>query len=87
LVAILRSNLGGGQNQPKVWLTYMPWGEVTHTFVAERGVVGGAMVAFFAHQGGNVFTTKRDEVVSWLTSFGLNRREAQEIVARVGTAP
>src|SRR5216110_3139550 len=87
LVAILRSHLGGGQNPPKVWLTYTARGDVIHTFVAERGVVGGATVPFFALQGGNVFTDKQDQVVDFLTSFGLTQPEAQEVVARVGTAP
>src|SRR4051794_31653080 len=44
LVAILRSNLTGGKQQPKVWLSYTPRGAATHTFTARRGVIGGATV-------------------------------------------
>ena len=48
LLQILRSNLGGGPRQPRVWLTFNPHGRLSHTFTAERGLVGGATVPFFA---------------------------------------
>src|SRR4051794_28489870 len=35
LVAILQSNLGGGKNQPRAWLTYTRQGDLTHTFLGE----------------------------------------------------
>src|SRR5437879_1328503 len=44
LLAILRSHLGGSQDQPRVWLTLVPGGAVTHTFAADRGLIGGARV-------------------------------------------
>jgi hypothetical protein len=87
LVAILRSNLGGSRDQPKGWLTYTPRGDVTHTFIAERGLVGGAAVPSFALYEGRVFTGKEAEVLSFLESFGLSRAESGEIVAAVGTSP
>jgi hypothetical protein len=87
LVAILRSNLGDGVDHPRVWLSYSPSGAVTHTFIAERGVVGGAKVPYFALHERKVFTGKQDEVIAFLLTFGLTRGEAEEIVAAVGTAP
>lgn len=86
LVEMLRSNLNGGRQQPKVWLTYTSRGNITHTFIAERGMLGGATVPFFALYQGSVFAGKREEVVEFLASFGLNRNEAQEILAAVGIA-
>lgn len=87
LVTILRANLGGGREHPKVWLTYTPRGGVTHTFVAERGVVGGAPIPFFALHEGKVFTGKEEEVAAFLMSFGIGRADAQAILAAVGSAP
>jgi hypothetical protein len=87
LVSILRANLSGGRNQPRAWLAFTPRGDPTHTFAQERGVVGGARVPFFALHEDRVFTGKRDEVVSFLMSFGLTRREAEEVISTVGTAP
>jgi hypothetical protein len=87
LVAILRSNLAGGRNPPRVWLTFTPQGEVTHTLTAELGVIGGETVPFFALQENRVFTAKKDEVIGFLTSFGLTRNDAVAVVAAVGTAP
>jgi hypothetical protein len=87
LVEILRSNLSGGRDQPKVWLSYTPRGKISHTFLAERGMIGGATVPFFALHEGSVSAGKADEVVRFLESFGLNRAEAQEILTAIGTAP
>jgi len=87
LVAILRGNLAGGRNPPRVWLTYTQRGEVTHTFTPERGVLGGETVPFFALQEDRVFSAKKDEVVGFLTSFGLTRDDAEAVVTAVGTAP
>jgi hypothetical protein len=87
LEAILRSNLGDGPKQPKVWLTYTPRGDLTPTSLAERGVVGGARVPFFALRKGLAFTGKPDEVLAFLGSFGLTRSEAEEVLSAVGTAP
>jgi hypothetical protein len=87
LLAMLRANLSGGRDQPKAWLTYTPRGEVAHTFSAERGVVGGATIPFFALHEGRVFTGKVEEIIAFLASFGLNRAEAQEVIEVIGTAP
>ncbi len=87
LVAMLQSNLIGGKEGPRVWLTYGPRGEVTPTFLADRGLIGGELVPFFALQEDKVFTGKIDQVVRFLHSFGLTHTEAEEVLAAVGTAP
>lgn len=87
LVAILRSNLAGGRNPPRAWLTYTQKGELAHTFMPELGVLGGETVPFFALQEDRVFSAKKDEVVGFLTSFGLERNDAEAVVAAIGTAP
>jgi hypothetical protein len=87
LVAILRSNLGGGRDQPRAWLTFDSRGNVTHTFVPERGLIGGAPVPFFALIESRVFTAKQPLVIDFLTTFHLTRAEAEDVIRSVGTAP
>ena len=87
LIAILQSNLGGGRNQPRVWLAFDSHGSLTHTFIAERGVLGGDVVPFFALQEKRIFTPKSSEVVSYLSTFGLTPAEAEDVVRSVGTVP
>ena len=62
-------------------------GEVTHTFDAQRGVLGGASVPFFALHEDRVFAGKEAQVIEFLANFGLSRGEAEEVVASVGTGP
>lgn len=87
LVGILRSNLSGGRNQPRVWLCLSQLGNVTHTFVAERGIVGGETVPFAALNDHHIFTPKVDEVRSLLKNFGLSSKNVERVVAEVGTSP
>lgn len=87
LISILRSNLSGGRNQPRVWLTLDNLGNVTHTFVPERGVIGGQTIPFGAVHGEKIFTAKQDSVVAILESFGLDRQAADRLIAEVGTNP
>ena len=88
LIAILRSNLNGGPNQPRVWLCRDSLGNVTHTFVAERGLAGGATVPFFAVHQGKVFRPESDSVLNYLRqSFGLTEDQAWEVLHTVGVAP
>jgi hypothetical protein len=87
LIAILRSNSSGGRKQPRAGLRPDSVGNVTHTFDQERGVVGGRVVPFAATHGDKVFTPKRDEVLSFLRSFHLDRRQAERVLSAVGTAP
>jgi hypothetical protein len=87
LVAILRSNLAGGKQQPKAWLAFDPRGALTHTFTAERGVIGGAPVPFFALHENHIFTPKVGEVIDFVMRFGLTRSDAEDIVRSVGATP
>jgi hypothetical protein len=87
LISILRAGLSGGKNQPRVWLCRDQLGNVTHTFIPERGEVGGELVPFWAVQEDKVFTPKRDLVLSFLESFRLSRQDAEKVVSEVGTVP
>jgi hypothetical protein len=78
LIEILQTNTQGGpiQNQPKVWLTFSPRGEVSYTQLAERGLIGsGATVPFYGFD-----PRKRPQVLTFLQSFGLTREEAEEVM-------
>ncbi len=86
LISILRSNISGGKNQPRAWLCLDQLGNVTHTFIPERGEIGGQLVPFWAVHEDKVFTPKRDSVLSFVESLGLNRLEAEKVVSEVGTA-
>jgi len=87
LLNILQSGLKDRNEAPRVWLTFTSRGEVSHTFIAARGIVGGAAVPFFAFHGNRIFTPKEAEVGRFLAEFGLNQGEVREILTAVGTAP
>lgn len=87
LVSMLWSNMSGGPNQPRVWLCLDNLGNVTYTFVPERGLIGGHVPPASAMWEGKIFTPKRDEVSTFVESFGLSRKEAEQVVRKVGTAP
>lgn len=81
LYAILMNNSPGGRNQPQVWLTRNSLGDVTYTFLPERGGLGGATVPYWALDGhGKVRPEKKEEVIAFLSSFGLNREEAEDVI-------
>ncbi len=87
LVQILKANMSGGKNQPSVWLGRDSLGNVVHTFIAERGRVGGATIPFFALHDNRIFAPKLKEVLAFLSTFGLSKRDAKQVVETVGTAP
>jgi len=87
LVQILKANMSGGKNQPRVWLRRDSLGNVVHTFIAERGSVGGATIPFFALYDNRVFTPKLAEVLTFLSTFGLSARDAKQVATAVGSAP
>lgn len=87
LLRILRSNMLGGKNQPRVWLTRDSLGNVVHTFAPERGLIGGGTVPFLVLHDDRIFGPKRGEVVDFLRTFGLSKDDANTIVAGVGVAP
>jgi hypothetical protein len=88
LVAILASNRAGGANQPRAWLRLDQLGNITHTFIPERGVIGGGIVPFNAlHDFERIFKPKVGEVTRFLEHFGLSAQEIERVLAAVGTAP
>jgi hypothetical protein len=87
LVSILRANLGGETNQPRVWLTLDSRGRVAHTFIADRGIIGGESVPFFALLEDRVFAAKENQVLDFLMSLKLTRAEAEDVIRSVGMAP
>ncbi len=87
LVQILKANMSGGKNQPRVWLGRDSLGNVVHTFIAERGSVGGATIPCSALHDNRVFTPRLDEVLSFLLTFGLSECDAKQVATAIGTAP
>ncbi len=86
LVSILQSNQAGGRTHPKVWMQPDSLGGVTHAFEDWGDSVGGQVVPVLALRGEKISGPKRDEVLALLGSFGVDRAEAEKLVARVGTA-
>jgi len=87
LVSILRRNMAGGGNQPRVWLTRDSLGNVTYTFSREDGLLGGDTIPFFALHRSKIFRPKKTEVIRFLESFNLRPRDGELIVERIGLAP
>lgn len=87
ILLILRSNMAGGKYQPRAWLCRDTLGNVTHTLVPERGIVGGQIVPSSAIWEGKVAKAKKDAVVAFVESFGLTHAEAEAVVSEVGTSP
>lgn len=86
LVQILKSNSSGGRTQPRVWLGQDSLGNVVHTFVPERGKVGGATVPFFALHNNRLFSPNVADISEFLLSFGLSKEDARQVIATVGTS-
>ena len=86
LVQILKCNVSGGKTQPRVWLKRDSLGNVVHTFIAERGSVGGASIPFSVLHDNRIFTPKLDEVLEFLSTFGLSKSDAKRVAQSVGTA-
>jgi hypothetical protein len=90
LVDLLQTNLrNGDEPPPRVWLTFKPLGELTHTFNAGLKVAGkGTPAPFFAVLKNKVYAPDKPKVVEYLkTSFGLTQDEAEDVIQAVGTAP
>ncbi len=82
LTSILRS----GQNQPRVWLCRDQIGNLTYTFIPERGLIGGQPIPFPALKIDKVIATKKDAVIAFLEGFNLSPEEAKKVISKVGVA-
>jgi hypothetical protein len=89
LIRLLMTNPSlDGPKDPRVWLCRSQLGNVTHTFAAERGQVGGSHVPFAAFwDGARIRAEKRDEVAAYLLTFGLTPAEAEDVIRAVGVEP
>jgi hypothetical protein len=89
LIRLLMTNPSPeGPKDPHVWLCRGQSGIVTHTFARERGMVGGAPVPFAAFWGSDgIQAHKRDEVATYLLTFGLTPEEAEDVIRAVGVSP
>ncbi len=87
LVQILRSNMTGGKNQPRVWLSRDSLGNAIHTFIADRGRVGGATIPFSALRENRIFKPNLNDVLTFLSTFGLSQSDAEHVARTVGTSP
>jgi hypothetical protein len=86
LKLMLHSYSPEGKFQPRAWLCLTPLGNVTHTFVQERGVIGGATVPFAALWNDKIHKPKKTEVTTFLESFGLSKQEAERLIQEIGTS-
>jgi len=88
LMYILLNNSFLGRDQPRVWLCLDVGDGVTHTLRPYQGLVGGATVPYQARNlSRRIFEDKKEEVISFLASFGLTRDEAEDVIRAVGTTP
>jgi len=88
LFGILLWNPSSEREDPVVWLCRGANGEITYTFSPRRGMIGGRLIPFLAHQrGGRIDAEKRDEVAEFLLSFGLTPEEAEDVIQAVGVSP
>src|SRR5205823_3542793 len=87
LLSILMTDTPGGRNQPRVWIRPNTLGNLTYTFAPERGVLGGALVPFGTlYVFEKILLDRKEEVIGFLSSFGLTREEAEDVIRSVGTA-
>lgn len=85
LVKILRRN-NGDSDDLRVWLTFNGHGEVAATLHEERGLMGGVAIPCRALDGARIFEPAKDDVIQFLTNFGLDVAQAQHVVNSVGVA-
>lgn len=88
LLAMLDANLVPDRPLRQAWITFAheSW-RLAHTFTADRGIVGGATVPFSAVRDNKVLDSKKQEVIEFLTSFGLSAADAEDVLHDVGTVP
>ena len=84
---LLMLQTGPNDREPRIWLRRDHLGNVTHTFIEKRGMVGGAVPPGLAVEGDRIFSGKRDAVQAFIRSFGLTDRDADRIIRHIGVAP
>jgi hypothetical protein len=86
LIEILRTSLSGGKDQPCVWLTYNRRGDLSYTYMQDRGLIGnGARVPFWVLHENRIMPDKRFKVLAFLEELGLTSEEAEEVMEAVRT--
>jgi len=84
LISILNKNMSDGILHPRSWLYISPLGNIAHTSIPDRGMIGGQFVPYWALYGNKILASKRDEVATFLTSFRLIHEEAEKVMSKVG---
>ena len=76
-----------GKLSPRVWLRRDNLGNVTYTFVQDRGLIGGATVPHPLTLDDllRVRLAEKDAVIKFLGNFGLSPQDAEEVIQAVGT--
>jgi len=70
-----------------VWLRPGPQGSLTYTYVEGYSMTGGDPAPTGALFGEKIFSPKRNAVLRFIKSFGLNDADAHEVVHTIGVAP
>jgi hypothetical protein len=86
LMGMLRHDSFLGRDQPRVWLCLDAADNVTYTFRPYQGLIGGVTIPYEARPRfrRGIFEDKKEEVISFLASFGLTRDEAEGVIRRYG---
>ena len=87
LLRILKQNQSGGKKQPRVWLALDTADNVIHTFIENRGIIGGETIPPQVLHENKIFTPKIPIVTEFLQSFGLSLTQAKKIIKKVGASP
>jgi hypothetical protein len=86
LIALLGTNRIGGRLRPNGWLRLNRRGDVVYSLEPGPGYRGGQTIPFHAlYRGKHILEPFKDEVVSFLESFGLDRSQANDVISAVGT--
>src|SRR5262249_13213543 len=87
LEAVLAESSPWARIRPRVWLCHNSRGNITHTLIPERGVLGGAVLPFQTlNEKWKIIASKKDPAATFLASFGLSPEESEEVIAAVGVA-
>ena len=71
----------------RVWLCFDTLENVTHTFIPERGLIGGETVPWMTlFENNKIFEPKTEAVAKFIESFGLTPSQTNQVIAEVGIA-